>query len=249
MEDKAMTKVKDLTPASKQVNVLVKVVSLSEEREITSKFGEARKLVEATVGDETGTVLLTLWNDQIGSVHKDETLLIDNGYVTLVRGHIRLNVGKYGTMAKSEQMIENVNTALDVSAVEYEREPRYRSGGYSGERRERSGGGDRQFELGTFSGNRSGGGGRGSGGRDRDRRGRGWRRDFARFDLFSSFHIRVNCWSLSSAIAATASTLDENAGQGRTGRLGSSRELEDGRREEPRAHKAFLPTSRERLAQ
>src|SRR2546422_365087 len=55
MEDKAMTKVKDLTPASKQVNVLVKVVSLSEEREITSKFGEARKLVEATVGDETGS--------------------------------------------------------------------------------------------------------------------------------------------------------------------------------------------------
>jgi len=168
-----MTKVKDLTPASKQVNVLVKVVSLSEEREITSKFGEARKLVEATVGDETGTVLLTLWNDQIGQIQKDETLLIDNGYVTLVRG-IRLNVGKYGTMAKSEQMIENVNTALDVSAVEYEREPRYRSGGYSGERRERSGGGDRQFEFGTFSGNRSGGSS--SGGRDRDRRDRGRRR-------------------------------------------------------------------------
>src|SRR2546428_803493 len=156
MEDKAMTKVKDLTPASKQVNVLVKVVSLSEEREITSKFGEARKLVEATVGDETGTVLLTLWNDQIGQIHKDETLLIDNGYVTLVRGHIRLNVGKYGTMAKSEQLIENVNTALDVSAVEYEREPRYRSGGYSGERRERSGGGERQIEVGTFRRNRSG---------------------------------------------------------------------------------------------
>src|SRR5207245_1730659 len=53
MEDKAMTKVKDLTPASKQVNVLVKVVILSEEREITSKFGEARTLVEATVDDET----------------------------------------------------------------------------------------------------------------------------------------------------------------------------------------------------
>src|SRR3989454_2051514 len=187
MEDKAMTKVKDLTPASKQVNVLVKVVSLSEEREITSKFGEARKLVEATVGDETGTVLLTLWNDQIGSVHKDETLLIDNGYVTLVRGHIRLNVGKYGTMAKSEQMIENVNTALDVSAVEYEREPRYRSGGYSGERRERSGGGDRQFEFGTFSGSRSGGGssGGGSGGRDRDRRGRGGRPYWSDFTFLS----------------------------------------------------------------
>src|SRR2546428_7471172 len=127
--DKAMTKVKDLTPTTKQVNVLVKVVGLSEEREITSKFGEARKLVEATVGDETATVLLTLWNDQIEQVTKDETLLIDNGYVTLVRRHIRVNVGKYGTMTKSEQTIGDVNTALDVSAVEYERQPRYARGG------------------------------------------------------------------------------------------------------------------------
>src|SRR5256886_17149804 len=131
MDEKTMTKVKDLTPASKQVNVLVKVVGLSEEREITSKFGEARKLVEATVGDETATVLLTLWNDQIGQVQKDETVLVDNGYVTLVRGHIRLNVGKYGSMTKSDQTIETAKTALDVSAVEYEREPRYRIGGYS----------------------------------------------------------------------------------------------------------------------
>jgi replication factor A1 len=172
MDEKALTKVKDLTPTSKQVNVLVKVVGLSEEREITSKFGEARKLVEATVGDETGTVLMTLWNDQIGSVNKDETLLIDNGYVTLVRGHIRLNVGKYGTMAKSDQTIETVNTALDVSAVEYEREPRYRSGGYGGERRERSGGGDRQFEFGTFGGGRGNSGGN----RDSNRKDRGRRR-------------------------------------------------------------------------
>src|SRR2546428_10176380 len=175
MEDKAMTKVKDLTPSTKQVNVRVKVLGLSEEPEITSKFGEARKLVEATVGDETGTVLLTLWNDQIGNVHKDETLLIANGYVTLVRGHIRLNVGKYGTMTKSDQAIETVNTALDVSAVEHEREPRYRSGGYSGERRERSGGGERQLEVGAFRRNRSRGSS-GGGGRDRERQARRRRR-------------------------------------------------------------------------
>src|SRR5438093_12544936 len=91
MEDKAMTKVKDLTPASKQVNVLVKVVSLSEEREITSKFGEARKLVEATVGDETGTVLLTLWNDKIGSSQRNKRLLINTGNFTSARGPPDLN--------------------------------------------------------------------------------------------------------------------------------------------------------------
>ena len=160
--DKVLTKVKDLTPESKQVNVLAKVVGLSEQREITSRFGEARKLVEATVGDETGTVFLTLWNDQISQVTKDETILIDNGYVSLVRGHIRLNVGKYGSFAKAETPIETVNTALDVSAVVYVREPRYRSGGYGGRRE----GGERQFEFGT-------GGSRGG---NRERRDRGRRR-------------------------------------------------------------------------
>jgi len=160
--DKQMTKVKDLTPQSKQVNVLAKVLGMSEEKEITSRYGENRKLVEATVGDETGTVLLTLWNEQIGQVGKDETVLVDNGFVTLVRGHMRLNVGKYGTLAKSEQGIEDVNTTLDMSAVEYEREPRYRSSGYGGPERRDQGG--RQFNFGTF----------GSG--DRDRRDRGRRR-------------------------------------------------------------------------
>lgn len=164
--EKTLTKVKDLTPESKQVNVLAKVVGLSEEREITSRFGEARKLVEATVGDETGTVLLTLWNDQIGQVTKDVTILVDNGYVSLVRGHIRLNVGKYGSFQKSETPIDNVNTSLDVSAVEYEREPRYRSGGYSGQRDNR-GGGSRQYEFGTLAGRDSG---RGGERRDRGRR-------------------------------------------------------------------------------
>jgi len=159
-----MTKVKDLTPQSKQVNVLAKVVGLSEEKEITSRFGEARKLVEATVGDETGTVLLTLWNEQIGQVGKDETVLIDNGFVSLVRGHIRLNVGKYGSLTKSEQPVGDVNSALDVSAVEYEREPRYRSSGYGGPERRDQGG--RQFEFGTFGGDRRGGGDR----KDRGRR-------------------------------------------------------------------------------
>src|SRR2546430_11355537 len=80
-------------------------------------------------------------------------------------------------MTKSDQTIETVNAALDVSAVEYEREPRYRSGGYSGERRG-GGGGDRQFEFGTFGGGRGGGGG--SGGRDRDPRDRRRRRFLTR---------------------------------------------------------------------
>lgn len=165
-DEKPLTKVKDLTPDAKQTNVLVKVVNIGERRTIDSKFGGSRQLAEAVVGDETGTILLSLWEAQIDQVQPNEVILVDNGYVSLVRGHMRLNVGKYGSFQKSEQDIPEVNSSVDVSAQEFERPQRYerRSFGYGGS------------DFGGGRG-RSGGGGGGRGGGDRDeRRDRGRRR-------------------------------------------------------------------------
>ena len=124
-----ITKVKDLTPRSNKVNVLVKVMGVGEPKEIPDRFGgEAKRVADARVGDETGTILLSLWQDQIGSVKEGDVLSIENGYVSLVRGHMHFNVGKYGKMTKSDKEIPNVNMEIDVSAAEHEREwfrPRY----------------------------------------------------------------------------------------------------------------------------
>ncbi|MEA1904594.1 MAG: single-stranded DNA-binding protein [Candidatus Hadarchaeota archaeon] len=136
-----ITKVKDLTPRSNKVNVLVKVTGIGEPKEIPSRYGgETKKVAEAKVGDETGTIILSLWQDQIGSVSEGDVLSIDNGYVSLVRGHMHLNVGKYGKMTKSDKDIPNVNTEVDVSAAEQQRgEFRPRSGGgFRGGYRDRS---------------------------------------------------------------------------------------------------------------
>ncbi|MFQ5553296.1 MAG: single-stranded DNA-binding protein, partial [Thermoplasmata archaeon] len=124
MEEKNLVKVDELTPASKNADVTVKVLSLGERKTIDSKFGGSRDLVEATVGDETATVILTLWGDQIDGVAQDDVLEIDNGYVSLVRGHMRLNVGKYGSFKKSDEEIPEVNTSVDRSADEYESDRR-----------------------------------------------------------------------------------------------------------------------------
>ena len=94
-----ITKIKDLTPRSNKVNVLVKVTGVGEPKEIPNRLGgAAKKVAEAKVGDETGTIRLSLWQDQIGSVNEGDVLSIENGYVSLVRGHMHLNVGKYGKM-------------------------------------------------------------------------------------------------------------------------------------------------------
>jgi len=157
MVDKPLTKVRDLTPNSKQVNVLAKVVNVGEPKEVMGKFGDPRKVCEAVVGDDTATIILSLWNEQIGSIAKDEVVLIDNGYVSLVRGHMRLNVGRYGNLSKSTEAIAEVNQSLDMSQQEFESERRSFGGGY----RDRGGGG--------YGGGRYGGGGGGGGGGGRER--------------------------------------------------------------------------------
>ncbi|HTT74083.1 MAG TPA: single-stranded DNA-binding protein [Thermoplasmata archaeon] len=163
MVDKPLTKVRDLTPNSKQVNVLVKVITVGEPKEVMGKFGDPRKVCEAVVGDDTATITLSLWNEQIGTIAKDEVILVDNGYVSLVRGHMRLNVGRYGNLSKSTESIGEVNQSLDMSQQEFENERRsFGGGGY----RDRGSGGYGGGGGGRYSGGGGGGGG-GSGGRDR----------------------------------------------------------------------------------
>jgi replication factor A1 len=131
-EEKPLTKIKDLTPSSKQVNILAKVVNVGEPKEVMGRYGESKKVAEAVVGDDSAVVTLSLWNEQIGKIAKDEIILVDNGYVSLVRGHMRLNVGRYGNLNKSEQAIASVNTGVDMSAQEFPSERRYGGGGGGG---------------------------------------------------------------------------------------------------------------------
>ena len=172
-------KVGDLTPQSKAVNVTAKVVSKTEIREIPmGRDGSPHKVSDALVGDETGVVYLTLWDDNIEKVNDGETIRVENGYVTLFKGNIRLNIGKYGKLeAAAQPLAAEVNTENNVSSKTYEQQRRpFRGGGGRGGGRGYGGGG------GGYGGGRDrrggggygGGGGGGYGGRDRgDRRGGG----------------------------------------------------------------------------
>ena len=73
------------------------------------------------MGDETGCVYLTLWDDNIEKVGEGATIKIGNGYVTLFRGNMRLNVGRYGTLEIAKEPLEvEVNTENNLSSKVYE---------------------------------------------------------------------------------------------------------------------------------
>src|SRR3990172_9141767 len=77
--------------------------------------------------------------------------------VSIGRGHIRLNVGKYGSFSKSTTTIGEVSTATDISAAEHERPEReFRGGSGGGYGGGSSGGGDSSGRSSGYSGSRGG---------------------------------------------------------------------------------------------
>jgi replication factor A1 len=92
--------IKDLETGMKQVNVKAKVIEKSATREVYSRYGyNVHRVANAIIADETGTIKLVLWNEQIDAVSVGDTIKIENGYVTTFRGENQLSVGKkYGKL-------------------------------------------------------------------------------------------------------------------------------------------------------
>jgi replication factor A1 len=59
---------------------------------------ETYRVADAVVADETGSIKLTLWNEQIDQVNVNDAIKVENGYVTSFKGEIQLNVGRYGKL-------------------------------------------------------------------------------------------------------------------------------------------------------
>ena len=82
----------------KRIDIEAKVLNLSEAREVTTRAGEQSRVATADVSDDSGTVKLTLWNEQIDQVKVNTSVKVENGYVTSFRGETQLNVGRYGKL-------------------------------------------------------------------------------------------------------------------------------------------------------
>jgi replication factor A1 len=84
----------------KRVEVEAKVISKDATREVLSRYKDVvHRVANAAVSDGTGTIKLTLWNDQIEQVNVNDNIKVENGYITTFRGEMQLNVGRYGKLS------------------------------------------------------------------------------------------------------------------------------------------------------
>ena len=104
--------VDDLKPFLGNISLKVKIIELPVPREIA---GGRHKISEALVGDESGCIYLTLWDDHTSKFEKGNTVNLEKGYVSVHRQSMRLTAGKYGTVTKIEDEISEVNTENNLS--------------------------------------------------------------------------------------------------------------------------------------
>ncbi|MCS7125525.1 MAG: OB-fold nucleic acid binding domain-containing protein [Aigarchaeota archaeon] len=123
-----LVKVGDLTPRSRGVNLVGKIVSKTPERIVKSQYDQTEhRLSEALIADETGAISLVLWDDRVDQVNEGDVVKIVNGFIKLFRGKMQLNLGRFGSIEASSIELTEVNTENNLSerAVRYsERYPK-----------------------------------------------------------------------------------------------------------------------------
>ncbi len=94
---KAMSKIVNLRDRQQRIIVDGYVEDISSTRTVQSRnTGQDLKVAEATLSDETESIKLILWNNQIPQVKKGTRIRIEEGFAKTYRDELQLSIGKWG---------------------------------------------------------------------------------------------------------------------------------------------------------
>lgn len=94
------TKISQLNAGMRGINVKGKIESVKEPRTVNLRNGDTAQVADAVLSDESGSIKLSLWNEQINMITEGDEVSIENGYTQSFRGENSLNIGRYGKLVK-----------------------------------------------------------------------------------------------------------------------------------------------------
>jgi len=100
--DGVTSKIGDLKVGMKKVNVKAEVLEIPESKIVYTRYGTTACISNALIKDETGSMKMSLWNQQIGMVRKGDVIDVKNGKVTWFSGERQLRLGRSGSLCVSE---------------------------------------------------------------------------------------------------------------------------------------------------
>jgi replication factor A1 len=91
-------KISEIQPGMSKVDVTGEIIEIGKIRDVRTKYGKQTTVANAVLKDESGTIKLTLWGEQIEKISVGNTVEIKNGYASEWQGEKQLSLGKYGEM-------------------------------------------------------------------------------------------------------------------------------------------------------
>lgn len=93
-------KIENLRAGMKKVNVVAEVLETSQPSKVHTQFRDNALVSNAVIGDETGKILLCLWDQQVNAVSVGDCIEVTNSHVATFKGDRQLRLGKNGKITK-----------------------------------------------------------------------------------------------------------------------------------------------------
>lgn len=98
----AESTVEELSPEDDEVEITGKIAELPTPRAVSTRYGQ-KKITTVTFEDETGTIDLTLWEEEIDAIEEGVKVKITGAYVREWADDIQLNIGRDGNIEQVEE--------------------------------------------------------------------------------------------------------------------------------------------------
>lgn len=96
-------KISELRVGMKRVTVKAKIIEIPPRRLVQTMWGGRSYVSNAKISDETGSITLSLWNNQIGRFNIGDEVEIKNGVVTNFAGKLQLRLRKNSQLSKIDK--------------------------------------------------------------------------------------------------------------------------------------------------
>lgn len=80
-----------------KVEVEAEILEIMQVREY-EKFGKKGRVANAKIKDNSGEIILTLWNEEIDKVKVGSKVKVVNGYVNEWQGQKQITAGRFGSI-------------------------------------------------------------------------------------------------------------------------------------------------------
>jgi replication factor A1 len=91
-------KIGQLKNKMKRVDLKAKIIEIFPVRRVMTRFGEWANFTNVTIADDTGSIQLSLWNNQLQNHNVGDPIEITNGHVAQYQGQLQLRLGRKGTI-------------------------------------------------------------------------------------------------------------------------------------------------------